>query len=113
MSHLGRPDGQVKKSMSLKPVAEELKKLLKREVLFLDDCVGKNVEEACADPQPGTVILLENLRFHPEEEGQGVDESGKKIKPSEEKITEFRQSLTRLGDVFINDAFGTAHRAHR
>ncbi len=60
----------------------------------------------------GSVILLENLRFHPEEEGKGKDASGKKVTPSPEDVRSFRASLTRLGDVFVNDAFGTAHRAH-
>jgi phosphoglycerate kinase len=59
------------------------------------------------------VILLENLRFHVEEEGSGVDKDGKKIKASEENVKKFRESLTKLGDIFVNDAFGTAHRAHR
>ena len=83
-----------------------------REVLFLDDCVGEAVEAACADPTPGTVILLENLRFHIEEEGKGVDEAGNKIKADKDKIKAFRESLAKLGDVYVNDAFGTAHRAH-
>jgi phosphoglycerate kinase len=81
-------------------------------VTFLEDCVGPEIESACADPAPGSVFLLENLRFHPEEEGAGVDESGNKFKPSQEQVQTFRDSLTRLGDVYINDAFGTAHRAH-
>ena len=83
-----------------------------REITFLKDCVGAEVEKACADPAHGSVILLENLRFHAEEEGSGIDEKGKKFKPSEEDIKKFRESLTKLGDVFVNDAFGTAHRAH-
>ena len=83
-----------------------------REVLFLDDCVGEAVEAACANPTPGTVILLENLRFHIEEEGKGVDEAGNKIKADKDKIKAFRESLAKLGDVYVNDAFGTAHRAH-
>jgi len=111
MSHLGRPDGNRLPDQSMKPVAEELKKLLKRDIVFLDDCVGPEVEKACADPAPGTLILLENLRFHPEEEGAGVI-NGKKMKPSDEEIKNFRASLTKLGDIFVNDAFGTAHRAH-
>ncbi len=60
----------------------------------------------------GSVILLENLRFHAEEEGKGKDNQGKKITPSSEAVQSFRSSLTKLGDVYINDAFGTAHRAH-
>ena len=70
-SHLGRPDGSRIEKFTLKPVADELKKLLGKDVLFLNDCVGPEIEAACADPAPGTVILLENLRFHIEEEGKG------------------------------------------
>jgi phosphoglycerate kinase len=112
MSHLGRPDGLPKKEFSLRPVAEALSKFLKRDVKFLDDCVGPEVEEACANIKPGEVILLENLRFHIEEEGSGVDEEGKKVKADPAKVEEFRKSLTKLGDVYINDAFGTCHRPH-
>jgi phosphoglycerate kinase len=112
MSHLGRPDGLPKKEFSLKPVAEVLSKLLNKDVKFLDDCVGSEVEEACANIKPGEVILLENLRFHIEEEGSGVDEHGKKVKADPAKVEEFRRSLTKLGDVYINDAFGTCHRPH-
>ncbi|XP_065828903.1 phosphoglycerate kinase 1-like [Oscarella lobularis] len=112
MSHLGRPDGIRQEKHSLGPVADELRKLLGRDVEFLSDCVGPDVEAACADPKPGSVVLLENLRFHPEEEGKGVDSEGKKITPSKGDIEAFRASLSRLGDVYVNDAFGTAHRAH-
>ena len=111
-SHLGRPNGNKNPKFSLAPVAEELKKLLSREILFLSDCVGAEVEAACASPAQGSVILLENLRFHAEEEGKGVDASGNKVKPDKEAVTSFRASLRKLGDVYVNDAFGTAHRAH-
>lgn len=83
-----------------------------REITFLPDCVGPDVEKACVDPAPGSVILLENLRFHVEEEGKGVDAGGQKIKAQPDAVKEFRASLRRLGDVYVNDAFGTAHRAH-
>jgi len=112
MSHLGRPDGKRNEKYSLKPVVSELSSLLGRNVTFLDDCVGESVESACADPSPGSVFLLENLRFHIEEEGKGVDASGQKVKADPEKVKEFRASLSRLGDIYVNDAFGTAHRAH-
>ncbi|XP_002736557.1 phosphoglycerate kinase 1-like [Saccoglossus kowalevskii] len=112
MSHLGRPDGRKQDKFSLAPVAEELKKLLNRDVTFLTDCVGAEVETACANPAAGSVILLENLRFHVEEEGKGKDEAGQKVTASEEKVKAFRESLSKLGDVYANDAFGTAHRAH-
>lgn len=113
MSHLGRPDGHVNMKYSLKPVADEVSKLLNRPVKFLSDCVGAEVEAACENPEAGSVILLENLRFHVEEEGKGVDEAGNKIKASKDQVEAFQKSLTKLGDVYINDAFGTAHRAHR
>ncbi|XP_077266158.1 phosphoglycerate kinase [Temnothorax americanus] len=112
MSHLGRPDGKRDEKYTLKPVVEELKTLLGREILFLNDCVGPEVEAACANPAPGTIILLENLRYHVEEEGKGVGPDGSKIKADKDKVAEFRASLRKLGDVYINDAFGTAHRAH-
>lgn len=112
MSHLGRPDGLPNPKYSLRPVAEEIGRLLHKNVTFLSDCVGMDIEEACKDPQEGTVILLENLRYHIEEEGKGVDEEGKKVKADEKAIQNFRKSLTKLGDIYINDAFGTAHRAH-
>eukprot|EP01113_Clastostelium_recurvatum_P028539 TRINITY_DN344_c0_g1_i1.p1 TRINITY_DN344_c0_g1~~TRINITY_DN344_c0_g1_i1.p1 ORF type:complete len:417 (+),score=162.68 TRINITY_DN344_c0_g1_i1:124-1374(+) len=112
MSHLGRPDGQPKKEASLAPVAEVLREALKHDVIFLPDCVGAEVEKACADPAPGSIILLENLRFHVEEEGAGVGADGKKVKADDAKVKEFRSSLSKLGDVYINDAFGTAHRPH-
>jgi len=112
MSHLGRPDGHVDAKYSMQPVVAELEKLLSRPVKFLKDCVGEEVEAECANPAPGTLILLENLRFHVEEEGKGVDEKGNKIKADKEAVKKFHDSLTKLGDVYVNDAFGTAHRAH-
>jgi len=111
MSHLGRPDGQFNEKMTMAPVAEVLKKQLGRDIEYLKDCVGPEVEKACADPKEGSVILLENLRFHGEEEGQSIVD-GKKQKASDADVKKFRESLTKLGDVFVNDAFGTAHRAH-
>ncbi|EFR00410.1 phosphoglycerate kinase [Nannizzia gypsea CBS 118893] len=112
MSHLGRPDGKPNPKFSLKPVVSELEKLLGKPVTFLDDCVGKKVEDAIAGASDGQVFLLENLRFHAEEEGSSKDESGKKVKADPSAVEAFRKGLTALGDVYINDAFGTAHRAH-
>ncbi|EAL90363.1 hypothetical protein KXW98_000852 [Aspergillus fumigatus] len=112
MSHLGRPDGKKNPKYSLKPVVPELEKLLGKSVIFTEDCVGKEVEETVNKASGGQVILLENLRFHPEEEGSYKDEEGKKVKADKEKVAEFRKGLTALGDIYINDAFGTAHRAH-
>lgn len=112
MSHLGRPNGVPNEKYTLKPVVAELDKLLGVSVKFLADCVGPETEAACANPAPGTVFLLENLRFHVEEEGKGVDASGQKVKAKEEDVKKFRASLSKLGDIYVNDAFGTAHRAH-
>ena len=112
MSHLGRPDGQKKPEFSMAPVAKALEELLGKPVTFLTDCVGAEVEAACADPAPGSIILLENLRFHVEEEGKGVDAEGNKTKAKPDDVAAFRASLAKLGDVYVNDAFGTAHRAH-
>ncbi|KAJ2829211.1 phosphoglycerate kinase [Coemansia erecta] len=112
MSHLGRPNGQVVTKYSLKPVSDELQKLLGQPVTFLNDCVGAEVENACASMAGGQVVLLENLRFHIEEEGSSKDKEGNKTKADPAKVKAFRESLTRLGDVYVNDAFGTAHRAH-
>ena len=125
MSHLGRPGGRVVDSLSLRPVAAALEGLLGLGAghdegkgasaggfTFLQDCVGAEVEAFCADPVPGSVILLENLRFHVEEEGKGKSAAGEAVKASAEATAAFRASLTSLGDVYVNDAFGTAHRAH-
>jgi len=111
-SHLGRPDGQKVAKMTLKPVAEKLSELLGKPVQFLDDCVGPEVEAACTKLKAGDVVLLENLRFHIEEEGKVKREDGTKESADPEKVAAFRASLTKLGDVYVNDAFGTAHRAH-
>lgn len=111
-SHLGRPDGNVVEKFSLAPVAKIVGEKLGKEVIFLKDCCGAEVEAACADPAPGSVILLENVRFHVEEEGKGVDADGNKTKADPEKTKAFRESIRKLADVFCSDAFGTAHRAH-
>jgi 3-phosphoglycerate kinase len=97
MSHLGRPDGRRVPSLSLAPVAERLGELLGRPVAFLPDCVGPEVEARARQLRAGDVALLENLRFYAEEE---QNEPG------------FAAKLSRLGEVYVNDAFGTAHRAH-
>lgn len=112
MSHLGRPNGRKVEKFTLRPVADELAKLLGRPVTFVPECAGPAAEEACASLKPGDVVLLENLRFHIEEEGKAKNEDGSSVKADPAKVDAFRASLSRLGDVFINDAFGTAHRAH-
>lgn len=112
MSHLGRPDGTPNPKYSLKPVVAELEKLLGKPVTFCDDCVGPEVEKTVNGTDNGGVVLLENLRFHAEEEGSSKDKEGKKVKADKADVEKFRKGLTALGDVYINDAFGTAHRAH-
>src|SRR5882757_10206009 len=97
MSHLGRPKGGPEPKYSLKPAATRLGELLKKEVKFASDCVGPDVEKLAASLKDGDVLLLENLRFHKEEE---------KNDPN------FAAQLAKLGDVYVNDAFGTAHREH-
>jgi phosphoglycerate kinase len=97
MSHLGRPKGKVQDELRLDPVARRLSQLLGRDVGKLDDCVGPETLRAAKSLEPGQVLLLENLRFHPEEEENDPD---------------FARQLASLADVYVNDAFGTAHRAH-
>ena len=97
MSHLGRPKGKKVPEMSLKPVAECLAKLLNQPVKMAPDCIGVEVETMVNQLKPGEVLLLDNLRFY---------------KAEENNEPEFAQSLAKLGDIYINDAFGTAHRAH-
>ena len=111
MSHLGRPDGVASPEFSMSPVVPALEDLLQRKVSFLDDCVGARVEKACGEAKDGQVVLLENLRFHLAEEGKGVV-NGEKVKCPKGDIDTFRASLSRLGDIYVNDAFGTSHRAH-
>ena len=96
MSHLGRPKG-VQDEFSLRHIADEVQKIMGVKVKFVSECVGEKAESAAADLKPGEILLLENLRFHKEEE------AGDKT---------FSEKLAKLGDIYVNDAFGTAHRAH-
>ena len=112
MSHLGRPNGEKVEKFTLKPVAEELSSLLGSPVNFVPACSGPVAEQACAALQSGEVILLENLRFHIEEEGKAKKADGSSVQADPALVASFRSSLSKLGDVYINDAFGTAHRAH-
>ena len=102
MSHLGRPDGKANPKYSLKPVVPELEKLLGKKVVFTDDCVGPQVEETVNKASGGEVILLENLRFHIEEEGSSKDSEGKKVKADKGDVEKFRKGLTALGDIYIS-----------
>ncbi|WP_454980612.1 phosphoglycerate kinase [Capnocytophaga haemolytica] len=97
MSHLGRPKGERNDKYSLRHIVGEVEKVLGKKVIFVDECVGAKAEKAVAEAPAGSVVLLENLRFHKEEE-KG-DEG-------------FSKELAKLGDIYVNDAFGTAHRAH-
>ncbi|WP_417577366.1 triose-phosphate isomerase [Phascolarctobacterium succinatutens] len=97
MAHLGRPKGQVKPELSLAPVAKHLGKLLGKEILFAPDCVGEAAQAAASKLKPGHILLLENLRFHKEEEKNDM---------------EFAEKLASLADLYVNDGFGVSHRAH-
>ncbi len=97
MSHLGRPGGEVVDELRMDPVAERLAELVDRRVDKLEDCVGESVQEAVKKMDPGDIVLLENTRFHPEEKANDAD---------------FAAQLAALADVYVNDAFGAAHRAH-
>ena len=111
MSHFGRPNGKANLKYSLKPIVPALSRLLGEQVTFLKDCIGPQVRDKISNSSDGQIFLLENLRFHSEEEGSRK-EKGKKIKDSKDKIAKFRKELTQNGDIYINDAFGTSHRAH-
>ena len=97
ISHLGRPDGKFVNELRLTPVAQRLSQILGQQVGVATDCIGPEVEKSVAALKSGDVLLLENLRFHPDEETGSPT---------------FAKALARLGDVFVNDAFGTSHRAH-
>ncbi len=97
MTHLGRPKGQSNPEFSLSNIVNEVSKVLGKEVKFASDCIGEIAEKAASELLPGEVLLLENLRFYNEEEAGDI---------------EFAEKLSKLGDVYVNDAFGTAHRAH-
>jgi phosphoglycerate kinase len=111
-SHLGRPNGEKVAKYTLKPVAEKLQEVLGKPVKFLNDCVGAEVEAECSALKPGEVILLENVRFHIEEEGKAKDAEGNNVTADPAKVAAFRASLSKLADIYVNDAFGTSHRAH-
>lgn len=99
ISHLGRPDGKPNKELSLEPVAKRLSKLLGKEVAFVTDCIGDQAKTACDNLKPGQILLLENIRFHPEEEKNDKD---------------FAKAIVRASgaEVFVQDGFGVVHRAH-
>ncbi len=119
MSHLGRPKGKVNPEFSLKPAADKLAELMQREVKFAPDCVGDEVSTMAKSLERGGILVLENLRFHPEEEGKpdladDASDADKAAAKAEMKVKQeaFAAQLAELGDVYVSDAFGTAHRAH-
>jgi len=119
MSHLGRPDGVPQEKFSLKHILPTLKNLVGKEVKFADDCVGASAKTLAAGLKAGEILLLENVRFHIEEEGKPklpenvTDEEKKAAKDAlKKKQKEFTATLASLGNCYVNDAFGTAHRAH-
>jgi phosphoglycerate kinase len=119
MSHLGRPGGKANPSMTLEPVATKLSEMLNRPVRFMKDCMGNGSRSALESLRPGEVVLLENLRFYPEEEGKPVVDEGASAQDraaahSDMKLRQraFAERLASFGDCYVNDAFGTAHRAH-
>jgi phosphoglycerate kinase len=120
MSHLGRPDGKVIEKYSLKHVVTAVEKVLGRPVKFSGECVGEKVEKMASSLKAGEVLLLENLRYHEEEEGKayhlGKDASEEEKKAGKAEVKEsqkgFVTNLAKLAECYVNDAFGTAHRAH-
>lgn len=109
ISHLGSPGGNVNEALTLQPVSIALQNLLGVNVVFLNDCVGFQVERECSNPEDGSVYLLENLRYHPEEEGVLYNEEGEPFPMDSDKIRKFKKKLGVLGDIFINDAFSVCH----
>ncbi|MBN1392282.1 MAG: phosphoglycerate kinase [Sedimentisphaerales bacterium] len=108
MSHLGRPDGERVAKYSLAPVSKKLGELLKKDVIFANDCIGPEVKEKAAAMKPGDCLLLENVRFHKEEE---IKDKDAKENPALRKAKDdFAKQMAELGDVYVDDAFGTAHR---
>ena len=97
MSHLGRQDGKIVKTLTMEKVGKRLKQLLKRNVYYQNDCIGQDVEDFIDKMVPGEIVLLENLRFY---------------KKEKQNNKQFASSLADLADIYINDAFGTSHRAH-
>ena len=111
ISHLGRPDGEKKEKLSLKPVSLELEKLMGESVRFISDSVGDDVLRQCSE-SPERLVLLENLRFHIEEEGKCKRKDGTLASATLENQKIFCTSLSKLGEIYVNDAFGAVHRAH-
>jgi phosphoglycerate kinase len=112
MSHLGRPNGTKNMKYSLEPVVPALSNLINKKVEFVNDCIGQEVRNKLNQGEKGQIFLLENLRFYAAEEGSREKEDGTKEKEKKEVVENFRQELTSLGDIYVNDAFGTSHRAH-
>jgi phosphoglycerate kinase len=112
MSHLGRPNGTKNMKYTLEPIVPTLSNLINKKVEFVNDCIGDKVRNTVNSAEKGQILLLENLRFYAAEEGSREKEDGTKEKEKKEVIENFRKELTSLGDIYVNDAFGTSHRAH-
>lgn len=110
-SHLGRPDGQRKKEFTMEPVFKYLQNIYKDKIVFFTEPLSLETAQKISSFN-NKIVLLENLRFQPEEEGKWVNDKGEKIKCSKEDIKKFRDALNSFCDVFVNDAFGTMHRGH-
>jgi len=111
MSHLGRPKGSKQDKFSLGQIVPAIEDIMQDKIQFLNDCIGKEVQQEVGQAKDGKVLLLENLRFYLEEEGKG-EIDGKKVVAEMAAVDAFREQLTSLGDLYVNDAFGTSHRAH-
>lgn len=111
MSHMGRPKGQKNEKFSLAPLVPAVSDYIGKKVTWVPDCVGSEASKVTGNAKDGEVVLLENLRFYTAEEGKG-EVNGEKVKASADEIAAFRKQLTTHGDLYVNDAFGTAHRAH-
>ena len=111
MSHMGRPKGAPNDKFSLAPLVPAVSDYIGKKVTWVPDCVGAEASKVTANAKDGEVVLLENLRFYTAEEGKG-EINGEKVKATEAEVADFRKQLTTHGDLYVNDAFGTAHRAH-
>eukprot|EP00823_Brevimastigomonas_motovehiculus_P000705 TRINITY_DN1089_c0_g1_i1.p1 TRINITY_DN1089_c0_g1~~TRINITY_DN1089_c0_g1_i1.p1 ORF type:complete len:433 (+),score=72.39 TRINITY_DN1089_c0_g1_i1:137-1435(+) len=111
-SHFGRPGGKVQQIYSLRPILPILINLLGQDITFISDPTSVEANKICANPESGSIFLLENLRFYLEEEGRGFNQRGRPIEATAQAVQLFRSKLSQLADVYVNDAFGTVHRSH-
>lgn len=111
MSHMGRPKGSKQMQFSLSQIVPAIEDHLQRKVTFVPEVLGADTAKICGEAKDGEILLLENMRFYTAEEGKG-EINGQKVKATEAEIADFRKQITGYGDIYVNDAFGTAHRAH-